>query len=81
MTLPTPTVTVRERRPADLPALEEVLLAVHQQSGYPASWPQEPAAFIAPPGGDAWVAELDGAVVGQACCAVPRTAPGAAGTT
>ncbi|MDO4263748.1 MAG: hypothetical protein Q4C67_06085 [Deinococcus sp.] len=68
-------VTIRPRRPEDLPALERVLWAVHCASSYPAAWPPDPAAFIAPPDGDAWVAELHGGVIGQVLLRRPQDSP------
>ncbi len=59
-----------------MPTLEKVLWEVHQQFGYPANWPQHPAAFIAPPGGGAWVAELGGAVSGQVLLRRAQNSPG-----
>jgi GNAT superfamily N-acetyltransferase len=57
-------LTVRPRRAADLPALVEVLRAVHTQDGYPTVWPLDPAAWLDPPGLlRAWVAEASGVVV------------------
>lgn len=58
---------VRPRRPEDLPACVEVLLAVHDVDAYPVNWPADPAAWLDAGGSlAAWVAELDGAVVGHA---------------
>ena len=56
---------IRPRRDADLPALCAVLREVHRGSGSPSVWPADPAAFLAPPTLGSWVAELDGAAVGQ----------------
>ena len=56
---------IRPRRDADLPALCAGLREVHRVSGYPSVWPADPAAFLAPPALGAWVAELDGAAIGQ----------------
>ncbi|GGL13327.1 GNAT family N-acetyltransferase [Deinococcus radiotolerans] len=61
-------VVVRARRPADLSTLVQVLRDVHGAVGYPSVWPDDPAAFVAGPGGEtaeAWVAERAGQVVGQ----------------
>lgn len=38
-----PEPTVRARRAGDLPALVEVLRAVHTRDGYPTVWPLDPA--------------------------------------
>ena len=70
-------VTVRERRPRDIPVLSEVLAAQRPHSGYPQRWPLPfpVEAFIARADEDAaWVAELDGRVVGHV--AVSRVEPG-----
>ncbi|MEO5981473.1 MAG: GNAT family N-acetyltransferase [Pedococcus sp.] len=61
-------VTIRPRRPEDLIALAEVLAAQQPYSGYPQRWPLpfpveqflQRAAELS-----AWVAELDGVVVGH----------------
>lgn len=61
-------VTIRERRPGDIPALVEVLSAQQASSGYPHGWPLAfPASdFIARPGElGAWVAVVDGEVAGH----------------
>ncbi|MFC6592361.1 GNAT family N-acetyltransferase [Deinococcus lacus] len=52
--------SLRPRRPDDLPALLEVLRAAFEQHGYPAEWPEDPYAFMSPPGAYGWVAVLDG---------------------
>lgn len=65
-------VTIRLRRPEDLPALAEVLAAQQSRTGYPQRWPlpfpveeflDRPAQL------EAWVAELDGSVVGHVAAA------------
>ncbi|MFG2888986.1 GNAT family N-acetyltransferase [Streptomyces sp. NPDC048248] len=58
---------IRRRGNGDLDALVAVLAEVHSHSGYPHHWPADPASWLTP--GDltaAWVAEVDGAVVGHA---------------
>ena len=58
-------IEIRPRTDADLPAAVDALHAVHLADHYPGAWPAEPAAWLAPPDEvRAWVAELDGAVVG-----------------
>lgn len=43
-----------------------VLRRVHDRSGYPARWPADPVRWLSPAGQiAAWVAEHDGAIVGQ----------------
>lgn len=66
------TCSVRPRTAADLPACAELLAAVHQRDGYPVNWPARPADWLA--SGDslgAWVAELDGRVVGHVVLSRP----------
>jgi GNAT superfamily N-acetyltransferase len=61
-------VVVRERRESDLPALVEVLTAQQAATQYPVRWPLPfPVEdFLVRAGEErAWVAELDGAVVGH----------------
>lgn len=59
-------MTIRDRADADLPACVEALRAVHTAGGYPTAWPAEPAQWLDPAGlTAAWVAELDGAIVGH----------------
>jgi GNAT superfamily N-acetyltransferase len=57
---------IRRRRPDDLPALVELLRVVHEVDGYPVWWPEGPERFVAPDYEEAaWVAEVDGEVVGH----------------
>jgi GNAT superfamily N-acetyltransferase len=59
-------VPIRPRRPGDLDACVAVLRRVHDRSGYPDRWPADPARWLTPEGLiAAWVAEHEGAVVGQ----------------
>ena len=70
-------VVVRERTGDDIAALAEVLATQQPHSGYPQNWPLPfpVESFIARAGEDAaWVAELDGRVVGHV--AVSRVEPG-----
>ncbi|GBF06991.1 hypothetical protein DAERI_110173 [Deinococcus aerius] len=57
---------IRPRTGADLPALERAMRQVHETDGYPTTWPDDPRAFLAPPGtvGE-WVAELQNEAMGQ----------------
>ncbi|CAG6396350.1 GNAT family N-acetyltransferase [Streptomyces cocklensis] len=58
---------VRRRTDADLDACVRSLGEVHRGDGYPVNWPDRPAQWLAPPAQlAAWVAELDGRVVGHA---------------
>ena len=73
-------VLVRERTRADLPVLAELLAAQRPHSGYPQNWPlpypvEQFIARRAETG--AWVAELDGRVVGHV--AVTAVQPGLEG--
>jgi ribosomal protein S18 acetylase RimI-like enzyme len=52
------------------------LAVVHATDGYPSRWPADPYAWLLPDA-EAWVAELDGAVVGQALLKTGRD-PGTA---
>jgi GNAT superfamily N-acetyltransferase len=57
---------VRERRPEDLVACVAGLAAGYQVDGYPLNWPADPAGWLTPAGLlHAWVAEVDGVVVGH----------------
>ena len=52
--------------PADLSACVAVLRRVHQISGYPSRWPEDPGGWITPRGlVAAWVAEHDGEIAGH----------------
>lgn len=61
------TSAVRPREASDLDACVQILADVHSRDGYPVNWPSDPSSWLTP---DhligAWVAELDGKVVGQA---------------
>ncbi|MFD3521631.1 GNAT family N-acetyltransferase [Streptomyces sp. NPDC058653] len=79
-------ITVRKREAADLDACVRVLADVHASDGYPVDWPRDPAEWLAPPDSadspdslGAWVALLDGTLVGHVCLSAARpgdTAPG-----
>ncbi|MFB6957759.1 MULTISPECIES: GNAT family N-acetyltransferase [unclassified Streptomyces] len=57
---------VRLRTQRDLVDCVQVLAQVHLHSGYPVNWPERPAAWLTPPALlGAWVAELDGRIVGH----------------
>ncbi|MGW3288839.1 N-acetyltransferase family protein [Streptomyces sp. NPDC001002] len=59
-------VGIRPRTDHDLSRCVEVLAAVHEHSGYPVNWPARPASWLTPDSLlAAWVAELDGRVVGH----------------
>ena len=59
-----------------MPACVAALASVHVADGYPTQWPTDPFAWLLPDA-EAWVAELDGAVVGQALLK-PGADPGTA---
>ena len=57
---------IRARVAADLPAVVAALRRTHERDRYPERWPDDPAAWLAPPGTlAAWVAvaAVDGAAV------------------
>jgi GNAT superfamily N-acetyltransferase len=57
---------VRRRTDQDLDACVRVLAEVHENDGYPVNWPALPARWLTPPSLiAAWVAELDGRIVGH----------------
>ncbi|MCX4544191.1 GNAT family N-acetyltransferase [Streptomyces sp. NBC_01565] len=59
-------VLVRRRTGADLGGCVDVLGEVHRRDGYPVNWPEQPDGWLATPGLlAAWVAEVDGRVVGH----------------
>ncbi len=71
--MPSP-VTVRPRADSDLDRLVSVLVAQQPSSGYPVRWPLPfPAEEFVVRGGElgAWVAEVDGDVVGHAALLHP----------
>lgn len=58
---------IRERLPADFPALIRAMRAVHEADAYPSVWPAEPLGFLNPPLTlAAWTAQCNGEIVGQA---------------
>ncbi|MFF7949616.1 GNAT family N-acetyltransferase [Streptomyces griseorubiginosus] len=57
---------VRPRTDDDVEACVRVLEQVHRGDGYPVNWPARPGAWLSQPAGlGAWVAELDGRLVGH----------------
>ncbi|MFG3256296.1 GNAT family N-acetyltransferase [Streptomyces sp. NPDC048172] len=64
--------TVRPRTAHDLDGCVRALAAVHARDGYPVNWPEHPAAWLDQPSLlGAWVAELDGRLVGHVTLARP----------
>jgi GNAT superfamily N-acetyltransferase len=47
-----------------MPGCVAALASVHAADGYPMHWPADPFAWLLPDA-EGWVAELDGAIVGQ----------------
>ncbi|MFE2507532.1 GNAT family N-acetyltransferase [Streptomyces naganishii] len=57
---------VRHRADGDLAECVRVLARVHEHSGYPVNWPDRPGEWLTPAALlGAWVAELEGRVVGH----------------
>ena len=66
---------IRERLPDDGTALESIALETHAHDGYPKYLPGDLRSFIVDPGAlAAWVAEVDGLVVGHVALH-PRSVP------
>jgi GNAT superfamily N-acetyltransferase len=61
-----PTITVRPRKPGDLPDLAQVLIKVHALDGYPVEGVDNPQPWLAPPRElAAWTALLGSEPIGQ----------------
>lgn len=72
-------VSIRPRRPADLAACVAIIAETHRTSRYPVNWPADPERWLTPAGLlGAWVAELDGVVVGHVALMVATDAPAGA---
>ncbi|GAA3990459.1 GNAT family N-acetyltransferase [Allokutzneria multivorans] len=57
---------VRQRNDDDLEECARLLADVHHEDGYPVNWPERPGEWLSPESLlRAWVAELDGGVVGH----------------
>ncbi|GAA0954295.1 GNAT family N-acetyltransferase [Nonomuraea longicatena] len=77
--MPAPT-DLRPRTDGDLEACAEVLAEVHRADGYPVHWPDRPGEWVARAASiGAWVAELDGRVVGHVGLSEPDPDDRAAG--
>jgi ribosomal protein S18 acetylase RimI-like enzyme len=65
--------TIRVRSDDDLPTAGQALVRVHSSDGYPVEGVADPKAWLNPPGLlRSWVAEMNGAVVGQVSVSEPR---------
>ncbi|MEU3019597.1 GNAT family N-acetyltransferase [Nocardiopsis sp. NPDC007018] len=68
-------VRVRERTDDDLTALSDLLVRVHAHDGYPVEGVADPRTWLTDPGFlRSWVAEHDGALLGQVSLAEPEGA-------
>ena len=57
---------IRTRKPDDMAGCVTLLRAVHEASGYPSRWPDDPARWLTPARlVGAWVAEADGRITGH----------------
>ena len=66
-------VSVRRRQPADLPEAAAALVEVHRSDGYPVEGVDDPTAWLLSPHQiAAWVAELDGRIVGHVALTEPQ---------
>ncbi|MBV9315222.1 MAG: GNAT family N-acetyltransferase [Pseudonocardia sp.] len=73
------TLLVRERTEADIPCCADALVAVHAVDGYPVEGVADPQAWLRPSTIiQAWVAELDGHVVGHVLLTEPTATDAAA---
>lgn len=67
------TARIRPRTENDLPACATVLREVHAKDGYPVEGVDDALGWLTPPGlTAAWVAELDGEIVGHALVSEPH---------
>ncbi|MCE7079980.1 GNAT family N-acetyltransferase [Streptomyces sp. ST2-7A] len=68
----TGTVVIRPRLKSDLPEAGKALVSVHQTDGYPVEGVEDPEAWLSPDQlTEAWIAELDGQVVGHVLLSRP----------
>jgi GNAT superfamily N-acetyltransferase len=59
-------MTIRAREKGDVTGCVAALRQVHQVSGYPSGWPQDPGGWLTPARQvAAWVAEHDGLITGH----------------
>jgi ribosomal protein S18 acetylase RimI-like enzyme len=69
----TPHGIIRPRTPADLPAAAAALIEVHRTDGYPVEGVDDPQGWLTHPQQlGAWVAELDGEIVGHVAISSPQ---------
>jgi GNAT superfamily N-acetyltransferase len=67
---------IRVREKEDVPRCVAVLRQVHQVSGYPSGWPEDPGGWLTPVGlMAAWVAEHDGLIAGHVALVRGARAP------
>ncbi|WP_210408058.1 GNAT family N-acetyltransferase [Allokutzneria sp. NRRL B-24872] len=60
------TALIRQRNDEDLDECVRLLADVHREDGYPVNWPDRPSEWLSPEAlSHAWVAELDGKLVGH----------------
>jgi ribosomal protein S18 acetylase RimI-like enzyme len=65
-------VDIRPRRDSDIPEATKALVKVHERDGYPVEGVGEPESWLTPPDLlKAWVAELDGRIVGHVALSHP----------
>ncbi|GAB2495513.1 GNAT family N-acetyltransferase [Promicromonospora xylanilytica] len=61
-----PDLMIAPRHAAHLDRVADALRLVHEHDGYPMVWPDDPTAWLRPPGTiDGWVALADGEIVGH----------------
>ena len=75
-----PAPVIRPRSGRDLDACVSLLAGVHRRDGYPMTWPDNPAGWLAEPSLiGAWVATADGRLVGHAGLSLAEAGDAAAG--
>jgi ribosomal protein S18 acetylase RimI-like enzyme len=68
-----PNLVIRPRQDSDLEQTGQALVAVHSTDGYPVEGVADPVAWLKPTGLlNAWVAELDGEIVGHVAVSEPQ---------
>lgn len=76
---PTPTATIRERSPADLPGASALLVSVYNTDRYPVEGVPNPTEWLTSPSLlQSWVAELNGEIVGHVSVTRPMSVYSAA---